>query len=397
MSEVLLTPLIVTPDGAGESSKSSAARLASATYVVLTSVTVTVAPSRLPSAREDGSVVIDASGSATALTSSSPVVMSPLPVCPEARTLTPSFAASSKSPAKPSVRTATVAEVLLTRLIVTPEGALASSKSSVPSCASATYAVLASVTVTVAPSRFPSAREDGVVELIDASGSATAVTSISPVVTSPLPVCPEARTLTLSFASASKSPVKPSVRTAAVAEVLLTPLIVTPSGLLASSKSVASRLASATYVVPTSVTVTVAPSTLLSVRGSRLWPVMDAEISRGVARAESLAGPAPPAGALAASARTWKSYALSFVSPVTVASIVAAVAPGTAVHEPHVCELASLYRYSQPVINALRGSGHASATSPSPGAARSTEGFAGAVSAVAPTATAPVSRSEEPV
>ena len=399
MSEVLLTSLIVTPEGAGESSKSAASRFASATYVVLTSVTVTVAPSRFPSASDDGLVeLIDASGSATAATSSSPVSRAPLPVCPEASTLTPSFASASKSPVKPSVRTATVAEVLLTLLIVTPEGALASSKSSAPSCASATYAVLASVTVTVAPSRFPSAREDGLVELIDASGSATAVTSISPVVMSPLPVCPEARTLTLSFASASKSLSSyASVRTAAVPEVLLTRLIVTPSGLLASSKSAASRLASATYVVPTSVTVTVAPSRFPSAREDGLVELIDAEISRGVARAESLAGPAPPAGALDASARTWKSYALSFVSPVTVAAIVAAVAPGTAVHEPHVCELASLYRYSQPVINALRGSGHVSSTSPSPGAARSTAGFAGAVSAVAPTATAPVSRSEEPV
>ena len=144
-------------------------RLASATYAVPASVTVTVAPSRFPSAREDGLVeLIDASGSTTAATSSSPVVRSPLPVCPEASTLTLSFAAASKSPVKPSVRTATVAEVLLTRLIVTPEGALASSKSSVPRLASATYAVLASVTVTVAPSRLPSAREDGLVELIDA-------------------------------------------------------------------------------------------------------------------------------------------------------------------------------------------------------------------------------------
>ena len=215
--------------------------------------------------------------SVTAVTSSSPVSRSPLPVCPEARTLTPSFAASSKSPVKPSVSSAAVAELLLTRLIVTPEGALASSKSSAPRLAAATYAVLASVTVTVAPSRLPSAREDGFVELIDASGSATAATSSSSVVRSPLPVCPEASTLTLSFAASSKSPVKPSVSSAAVAELLLTRLIVTPEGALASSKSSAPRLAAATYAVPASVTVTVAPFRLPSAREDGFVELIDAD------------------------------------------------------------------------------------------------------------------------
>ena len=132
------------------------------------------------------------------------------------------------------------------------------------------------------------------------------------------------------------------MRTAAVSEFLATPLTVTPEGAGESSKSSLSRLAPATYVVPASVTVTVAPPTFASVRGSSLRPVMAADFARGVAEAVSLAGPAPPAGALDATARTWKSYATSLVSPATVAAVVAAVAPDTAVHEPHVGALESL-------------------------------------------------------
>ena len=69
--------------------------------------------------------------------------------------------------------------------------------------------------------------------------STTASTSISPVVRSPLPACPEASTFTLSLASVSKSIVLSyaSVSTAWTAERLAAPLMLTPGGLLASSKS----------------------------------------------------------------------------------------------------------------------------------------------------------------
>ena len=105
--------------------------------------------------------------------------------------------------------------------------------------------MFSSVTVTAAPpARSVSVSDDG--DVIVASGSATAVTSIPPVVRSPLPVCPEFRTRTLSFASSSKSPVNPRVKTAAVSLVLLTLAIVTPEGLLASSKSAAPSSEAAT-------------------------------------------------------------------------------------------------------------------------------------------------------
>ena len=80
-----------------------------------------------------------------------------------------------------------------------------------------------------------------------AAVSTTAVTSTSPVSRFPVCACPEARTLTESFPSASKSvPSYASVRTATVPEVLLAPLIVTPPGALGSAKSFSSRLAAAT-------------------------------------------------------------------------------------------------------------------------------------------------------
>ena len=78
-----------------------------------------------------------------------------------------------------------------------------------------------------------------------------------------------------------------------------------------------------------------APPTFVSVSGSALWPAMDAAGAAGVAVAVPLAA---PSGALATTARTWKSYDVPFASPLTVAAVVAAVAPGTAVHEPHVPE-----------------------------------------------------------
>ena len=230
MSLVLLTPSMLTPFGALNVKSFLASPVA--TYVVPASVTVTSASSRPLSASDDGDV-IDASGSTTAVTSISPVARAPLPVCPVPLTVTLSFPSSSKSPVKPSVRTASVSVpgVLLTLAILTPSGAL-NVKFAAPRFAAATYVVLESVTVTVAPAMLLSVRGSTLWAVIDASGSATAVTSISPVARAPLPVCPVPLTVTLSFPSSSKSPVKPSVRTASVFEVLLTPLIVTPDGAL---------------------------------------------------------------------------------------------------------------------------------------------------------------------
>ena len=193
MSEVLLTPSMLTPFGALNVKSSLSSPVA--TYVVPASVTVTSASSRPLSASDDGDV-IEASGSTTAVTSIPPVVRSPLPACPESRTRTLSFASESKSPVKPSVRTASVPDVRLTLLIVAPDGALARAKSSLASPV-ATYVVPVSVTVTVAPARPVSASDDG--DVISApTVSTVAATRTVPVSMSELPVCPFAFARTLS-------------------------------------------------------------------------------------------------------------------------------------------------------------------------------------------------------
>ena len=190
------------------------------------------------------------------------------------------------------------------------------------------------------------------------------------------------------LASASKSPVNPSVRTAAASESRLAADMLTPAGAFTSSKLL--TVSPATYVVRESVTVTVAPPTLLSVRGVSLCAVIAAEGAAGVADTVSLAG---PSGALATTARTWKSYACPFARLPTVASVVSAALPLTAVHEPHTESLVSLYRYSHPVIAEFPGSVQLSTAPRFPPAAESPVGAAGATSATASTSISPVSRS----
>src|SRR6185295_4417777 len=158
-------------------------------YVPAVRSTVTVAPFRFVSLNDAGLVdAITAAASSTAVTATVPVVAGPVPVSNAAwSTVTDSVVFASKSvPSKASVSVALVAEFRTTLAIVVPVGAVASEK--FPAASEPLYVPAVRSTVTVAPFRFVSLSDTGLVDAITAAASNTAVTAIVPVVAGPVPV-----------------------------------------------------------------------------------------------------------------------------------------------------------------------------------------------------------------